>query len=332
MVVGVSAGEMLITEVVGYISELVPVNVEEVKQRLSTIITKYHVQRVEEDEVHPDLLEKIELFLSARKLEGLSQTTLENYEIQLSIFADRVKKKVENISTADIRIYLGQFSHLKPSSIETKLSVLKSFFGWLHNEEIITRDPTRKIKPPRKEKRAPKALKIEELEMLREACKTNRQRAFIEVLYATGCRLSEIHQLNRDDINQQTMSTTVFGKGSKERTVYFSFRAMYHLNKYLNSRTDDDPALFVTERKPYRRLSKRGIQREIGKIAAMAGLEHKVSPHVLRHTFGTLLLNNGAELAAVQALLGHESPETTMIYAQLTDEKKYEAHKKYLVQ
>ncbi|NNV04664.1 tyrosine-type recombinase/integrase, partial [Brevibacillus sp. MCWH] len=238
----------------------------------------------------------------------------------------------DEITAADIRVFLGRFSHLKLSSIAKKLSVLKSFFGWLVSEEIIQRDPTKKLKPPKQEKRLPKALTIEELEMLREACKTTRQRAFLEVLYATGCRLSEVQALNRSDINYQTLSCRVIGKGNKEREVYFSFKAMYHLRKYLMARTDNEPALFITERKPYRRLSKRGIQREIALIAENAGLGKKVSPHTLRHTFATLTLNNGAELAAVQALLGHEDPATTQVYAQLTDEKKREQHKKYLVQ
>ncbi len=167
--------------------------------------------------------------------------------------------------------------------------------------------------------------------MLRESCKTNRQRAFLEILYATGCRLSEVHALNKLDINYRTASCRVIGKGNKEREVYFSPKAMYHLRKYLMNRTDDSEALMVTERKPYRRLSQRGIQREIGIIAKQAGLDKKISPHTMRHTFATLTLNNGADIAAVQALLGHEDPATTQIYAQLTEEKKRDAHKKYLV-
>jgi integrase/recombinase XerD len=326
-----TAGELLISEIVGYISELVPIHVEQVKGKLSAIITKYHVTKPESDEVHPDLTDNINLFLSSKKLEGLSPVTLEGYELELNIFANTVKKRTINITAADIRVFLGQFQHLKLSSLSRKLSVLKSFFSWLAGEEIIQRDPTAKIKPPREEKRLPKALTIVELEMLRESCDTDRQRAFIEVLYASGTRLSEIHQLNIKDINQQTMSSNVIGKGNKEREVYLSFKAMYHLNKYLNSRTDDCEALFVTERKPYRRLSKRGIQREIKLIAQKAGLADKVSPHVLRHTFATLTLNNGAELAAVQELLGHSSPDTTLRYARITEERKREQHKKYLV-
>lgn len=328
-----TAGEQMMSEVVAMLHELIPtINIHNIKNELSVIFSKYHVTKIELQEVHPDLHEKIQLFLSSKRLEGLSPITLEGYELDLKIFAEHVKKKTDEITAADIRVFLGSFSHLKLSSIAKKLSVLKSFFGWLASEEIIQRDPTKKLKPPKQEKRLPKALTIEELEMLREACKTTRQRAFLEVLYATGCRLSEVQALNRSDVNYQTLSCRVIGKGNKEREVYFSFKAVYHLRKYLMARTDNEPALFITERKPYRRLSKRGIQREIALIAENAGLGKKVSPHTLRHTFATLTLNNGAELAAVQALLGHEDPATTQVYAQLTDEKKREQHKKYLVQ
>ena len=333
MNVQVTAGEQMLSEIVSMLFDWLPtIDVEQVRNKLSSIISKYHVQKVENHEVHPDLHEKINLFLASKKLEGLSPITLDSYKLDLKIFAEHVKKRTSEITSADIRVYLSQFQNLKMSSIGKKLSVIKSFFSWLASEEFIQRDPAAKLKPPKIEKRLPKALTIEELELLRESCQTNRQRAFIEVLYATGCRLSEIYQLNREDINFHTQSTKVIGKGNKEREVYFSFRAMYHLKKYLMSRNDNEPALFITERKPYRRLSKRGIQREIAKIASLAGLEKRVSPHTLRHTFATLTLNNGAELAAVQAMLGHESPSTTQIYAQLTDEKKREQHKKYLVQ
>ncbi|UII56697.1 tyrosine-type recombinase/integrase [Cytobacillus spongiae] len=326
-----NASEQMISEVTAYISELVPINIEQVKNKLSSILAKYHVKKVEQTDIHPDLTEKIRLFLSAKKLEGLSPNTLHGYGIELNSFSKHLKKRAADITTAEIRVYLGQFEHLKLSSISKKLSVLKSMFGWLAAEEFIQRDPTTKIKPPKKEKRLPKALNIEELELLRESCKTSRQRAFLEILYATGCRLSEIHDLNRSDINYQTASSRVIGKGNKEREVYFSPKAMYHLRKYLMNRTDLEEALMITERKPYRRLSKRGIQREIAKIAQQAGLDKRISPHTLRHTFATLTLNNGADIAAVQALLGHEDPATTQIYAQLTEEKKRETHKKFLV-
>lgn len=327
-----TVNEQFITEVANYIPSLVPVNIERCKGDLSKIVSNYNVQSVAPSEVHPDLEDKIELFLSAKKLEGLSMLTLDGYKRDLKVFAQDVKKRTEDITTADIRNHLGKFGHLKMSSLGRKLTVFKSFFGWLTSEDYLMRDPSKKLKTPKKEKRLPKALSIEELEMLRESCKTNRQRAFLEILYATGCRLSEIQQLNRNDIDYHAKSCKVIGKGDKEREVYFSHKAMYHLEKYLKSRTDGNEALMVSERRPHGRLSKRSIQREITLLAQQAGLEKRVSPHTLRHTFATLTLNNGADITAVQALLGHSNPATTQIYAQLTQEKKREQHKKFLVQ
>lgn len=326
-------GEQFLSDVITVIHELYPeLDMNQTKSKLSNVLTKYHIQAVDLNEPHPDLHEKINLFISSKQLEGLANGTLKNYRLDLNKFANNVKKKVEDITTADIRVHLAGYNYLKMSSLGRKMNVMRSFFSWLASEEVIQRDPTTKLKPPKTEKRLPKALSIEELEMLRESCKTIRQRAFIEVLYATGCRLSEVQALNVSDINFQSMSCKVFGKNSKEREVYFSFKAMYHLKKYLKSRPGECEALLTTERKPYRRLSGRGIQREVAKIAKLAGLEEKVSPHVMRHTFATLTLNNGAELVAVQELLGHSSPDTTLRYARITEERKREQHKKFLVQ
>lgn len=328
-----SAGESLLNQLTCEFSTMYPdVDSMQLRAKIAGILSMYEIQPATMPGAHPDIQGKVRLFLSAKKLEGLSKLTLDSYQLELRIFSEKVSKPVADITTSDIRMFLGEFPDLKSSSISKKLSVLKSFFGWLTSEEIIQRDPTMKIKPPKKEQRMPKALTVEELEMMRESCDTYRQRALLEVLYATGGRLSEIQQLNKDDLNYQSMSAKVIGKGDKERKVYFSFKAMYHLKKYLMSRLDQEQALFITERKPYRRLSKRGIQREIGKIAEQAGIKKSVHPHVLRHTFATLTLNNGADITAIQALLGHSNPATTQIYAQISDERKRDQYKKYLVQ
>jgi integrase/recombinase XerD len=328
-----NSGEQLLSDIISVLYDNDPsMDVEITKSKLSTVMSKYHMVLLDEDEPHPDIKDKIELYLSAKKIEGLKPDTLRNYRLDLNSFANKVKRKVEDITAADIRAYLAEFNHLKLSSLGRKLNSIRSFFVWLTGEEFIQRDPTLKIKSPKLEKLMPKALTIEELEMMRESCKTPRQRAFVEVLYATGARLSEVQRLNKSDINYQTMSCKVYGKGSKEREVYFSFKAMYHLKKYLNSRTDKNEALIVSQRKPHSRLSNRGIQREIAVIAKNAGFEKSVSPHDLRRTFGMLTLNNGAELVAVQELLGHSSPDTTLRYARITEERKREQHKKYLVQ
>lgn len=307
------------------------VDYEILHNEISRIFKNYEISEVSSSPFVSDLPEKIKLFLSAKQLEGLSPSTIKGYKLDLKIFSERTNKSVTDITTADIRIYLGEFSHLKLSSVSKKLSVLKSFFGWLTVEEIIIKDPTAKIKTPKREKRPPKALSIEELEMLRENCNTLRQRAILEFLYSTGCRLSEITELDIEDIDFSEMGARVLGKGNKVRDVFLSHKAIYHLKKYLDSRHEGDPALFVTERFPNSRMGGRAVQREINKIAEQAELGKQISPHCIRHTFATLTLNNGAELAAVQSLLGHSSPNTTLIYAQLSDERKKENHKRFLV-
>lgn len=327
------AGEQLLRQLTSAVSDLCfDVPLPKLHMTIARILSLYDIRPARLPGCHPDIREKVDQFLSAKRLEGLSELTLEGYALDLRIFAEHVSKPVEEITTSDIRAYLARFDHLKMSSVAKKLSVLKSFFGWLADEEIITKDPTRRIKPPKKEQRLPKALTIEELEQIREACNTYRERALVEVLYATGGRLSEIQALNRADIDYQNMSARVIGKGNKEREVYLSYKALYHLRKYLMSRMDDNPALFVTERRPFRRVSNRAIQREIKKIAERSGIQKNVHPHTMRHTFATLTLNNGADLSSVQELLGHTDPATTQVYAYVTPEKKREAYRKHLVQ
>lgn len=328
-----SAGEQMLSEFVGVLMDLVPgIDASKIKDKFSAVMTKYNITRTADNVFHPDVEEKITLFLGAKKLEGMAESTIDGYERELIAFAEHVKKQVADITTADLRVFLASHDHVMMSTTAKKLFVLRSFFGWLTDEEIIARDPAKKIKAPKMPKLIPKALDVEGLEMLREACETDRQRALLEFFYSTGCRLSEVQKLNIADINMQNMSTKVFGKGSKERIVYLSVRAMYHLKKYLSGRHDDCEALFITERKPARRMGRRTIEREINIIASRTGIRKSITPHVMRHTFATLMLNNGADLAGVQQLLGHSSPDTTQRYATVTEENKRNQHRKYLVQ
>lgn len=309
-------------------------DIDEVRFHLlmEEVLANYNIERKSFVEMENDIPEKIEMFIAAKRLEGLSEITLSNYKYELMNFASMFNKAAAQITTPDIRLYLGNKMGLKTSTVSSKLTVLKSFFGWMQREEIMLRDPTAKIATPKKEQRLPKALTIEELEIVRESCETLRQRALIEVFYSTGCRLSELAQLNKDSINIQTLSAKVIGKGNKERIVYFSFKAMHHLRKYLKSRKDECEALFVTERKPIRRMSNRGIQFEIDKIEQKANIQKKLTPHVMRHTFATLSMDAGIELTDLQHLLGHSNPSTTLTYAQVSEERKQQAFKKYHVQ
>ncbi len=221
----------------------------DLRNRLGFIFSKYEIRPAPLPHGHPDVQQKIQLFLEGKRIEGLSPTTtLKGYAIELRTFSKYINKATAEITTTDIRTFLSNFGHLKQTSISGKISVLKSFFSWLHTEEVIDKDPMKKIKSPKKEKRIPKALTTEHFEMLREFCKTRRERAMIEAFYSTGCRLSELKELDKKDIDWQSLTINVIGKGNKERKVYLSFKAMYHLKKYLEERRDDDPALFVTER------------------------------------------------------------------------------------
>lgn len=315
------------------VSTLMPeVDMVKLAIRLEEAMSNYEVHRKTVTEVENDLAEKIELFLSSKKLEGLSEQTLTDYLGELRLFSKYCKKAVVQVNTPDIRSYLASIDDVMMSTIGKKLSVLKSFFGWLVQEEILLRDPTAKVKLPKKPKRLPKGLSIEELEMVRESCGTLRQRAMMEVFYSTACRVSEVSNMNRSDVDNQSMCVRVIGKGDKERIVYLSFKAIYHLNKYLKTRNDDSESLFVTERKPHRRLSRRAMQNEINVIEQMSKIPKTLTPHVFRHTFANLAMDNGVDLADLQHLLGHSNPATTLIYSQVSEERKQQAFKKYHVQ
>lgn len=315
------------------VSTLAPdVEMDKLVIRLEEVLSNYEIQRRTQQQLENDLQEKIDIFVASRKVEGLSELTLDGYRIELGMFANYVQKAVVQINTADIRKYLAHNSKWQISTVDRKLSVLKTFFGWLVREEMLLRDPTGKIKAPKKPKRLPKGLTIEELEIVREACETKRERALMEVAYSTGCRLSELANMKISDINIQEMSLKVIGKGNKERIVYLSFKSLHHLRSYLKSRNDDCPYLFATERRPYRKLSNRAIERIVDKIESRANISKKLTPHVFRHTKATLMMENGADLADVQHILGHEDPSTTLVYAHVSEERKKQAHKKHHVQ
>jgi integrase/recombinase XerD len=274
--------------------------------------------------------EKVEMYLSSKELDGLSPNTIKNYRMHLFRFAAFVQKDVDQINVNDVRMYLYLYSKrgIKNSSLGTITSYLKSFFQWLENEEYIVKSPMRKIKQAKVEKRVRKALTSDELEMLRVACRKPREHALVELFYSTGCRLDEIQKLNRSDIDWNNKAVMVIGKGNKERQVFLNSKAYIHLKNYLNSRDDSNEALFVGERQPHDRLGRRAIEKVFSDLGIRARITKRVYPHLLRHTTATTMLNNGASLAEVQGLLGHNSPSTTQIYAVLNTEAIRQSHLK----
>lgn len=314
-------------------STLAPdIEMDKLEVRLEEVLSNYEIHRRKQKDIENDLQDKIEVYLASRKIEGLSKLSLEGYKIELNLFANYVNKAVVQITTSDIRKYLAHNTSWMMSTVDNKLSKIKTFFGWLVKEEMLLKDPSAKINAPKKPKRLPKALSIEELEIVRDSCETPRERALMEIMYSTGCRLSEIMNMKISDINSREMNMRVIGKGDKERIVYLSIKGMHQLRKYLNSRNDDCEYLFVTKHRPERQMTSRTIGRIIDKIQARAKISKKLTPHVFRHTFATLAMENGADLADVQQLLGHENPSTTLVYAQVSEERKKQAHKRFHVQ
>ena len=273
------------------------------------------------------------LYISSKRLEGLSELTLEDYYRELMLFEFRVGKPTVQINTTDIRQYLANNEGVMASTNGKKLSVIKSFFAWLVDEEILLKNPAAKIKQMKQPKRLPKALTAVELEQLRESCNSLRERAMIEVMYSTGCRLSEISGMKRKDVNWANSSITVIGKGDKERIVYLNPKSAYHLEKYLNEckyADNECEYLFSTERRPYRKVQNKSIQDIIEKVSKRTDIDKKVTPHVFRHTMATLAMENGIELGDLQQLLGHENPGTTLRYAAVSEERKHNAHKRFV--
>ncbi len=283
-----------------------------------------------------DIPDKIRSYMENKRLDGLSEKTLHNNLYHLNRFASFVQKNVSTVTTADIRKFLSflvETKHLKCTTLETEKSILKAFFLWLEDEEYIAKSPARKIKPSKVEKRLRKALTLEELELLRDACTTTRERCMLEMFFSTGVRLDELSKINIADLNWTDNSLRVIGKGDKERIVYFSAKAKVYLKKYLAERgIHETDALFINSKKPHGRLGHKSIEVEIKKIAGKAGINKSIYPHLLRHSFATQGLKSGVSINVIHDLLGHESLDTTLVYAQTDRDTAAYEYKKHLNQ
>jgi integrase/recombinase XerD len=299
------------------------------RKLLDEALYSYDVITKETSLVASDIEDKMRIFFASKKLEGMSNKTLKNYNYILTKFAGFMRKPLSSITAMDMRMYLTYISKdLKPGSVNAILFCFKSFFSWLINEEYIYKNPMAKLKATKIPKRLRHALTEEELELLRQACKADREKALIEFLISTGCRLSEVTGVNIEDINWYEMSLNVIGKGNKERKVYFSTKAKILIKKYLENRKGKSPALFTSERRPYGRIGGRAVEDMIKKIADRAGFDKSIYPHLMRHSFATNNLNKGMNITTIQQLMGHESSSTTMIYAELSQENiKHEYRK-----
>ncbi len=273
-----------------------------------------------------------EEFLSAKQVEGCSERSVSYYRSTLDNLIKVLEKPFNQIETEDLRIYLSDYqkkNNASKQTIDNIRRILSSFFTWLEDEDYILKSPVRRIHKIKTMKQVKETYSDEALERLRDNCKTIRDLALIDMLASTGMRVGELVKLNRVDVDFVNRECVVLGKGSKERVVYFDARTKLHLQNYLNSRTDDNEALFVSLLEPHNRLEIAGVEIMLRKLGRSLDI-NKVHPHKFRRTLATRAIDKGMPIEQVQKLLGHQKIDTTMEYAIVDQQNVKNSHKKYL--
>ena len=317
------------------IQEMIPFLNNAQAEKLQTVLqhTLFNYDVVESENKDNDLEQNlVELFLSAKRIEGCSEKSLKYYNATIQALIDGVGKPIKHIQTDDIRNYLTEYQTKKKSSrvtIDNIRRILSSFFSWLEDEDYILKSPVRRIHKVKTASNIKETYSDEELELMRDNCLEIRDLAMIDMLASTGMRVGEMVLLNKADINFNERECIVFGKGDKERIVYFDARTKIHLKEYLQSRTDDSPALFVSLKVPNERISIGGIEARLRKFGKQLGLQ-KVHPHKFRRTLATMAIDKGMPIEQLQQLLGHRRIDTTLQYAMVKQSNVKMAHRKYI--
>ena len=299
---------------------------------LGQVLARYSVSELSEDSEEDNTQELITMFLAAKRIEGCSEKTLKYYQTTIKSMVTSLQKGVRHIVTEDLRSYLTEYqsnNHSSKVTIDNTRRILSSFFSWLEDEDYIVKSPVRRIHKVKTASSIKETYSDEELEKMRDNCTEIRDLAMIDMLASTGMRVGEMVLLNRDDINFSERECVVFGKGDKERIVYFDARAKLHLQQYLDSRADQNPALFVSLHAPFERLKIGGIEsrlREMGKQLSIS----RVHPHKFRRTLATMAIDKGMPIEQLQRLLGHQRIDTTLQYAMVKQSNVKLAHRKYI--
>ena len=302
------------------------------QNNLNLVLQRYDVELINGGNSENDNQELVEKFISAKRVEGCSEKTLKYYLATIEAMNSSLEKDVRIIQTEDLRKYLTDYQMQNGSSkvtIDNIRRILSSFFAWLEDEDYIIKSPVRRIHKVKTVSNIKETYTDEELELMRDNCEELRDLAIVDMLASTGMRIGEMVLLNRDDLNFNERECIVLGKGSKERIVYFDARTKLHLQEYLKSRVDDEPALFVTLRAPYKRIQIGGIEsrlRELGKSLKIS----RVHPHKFRRTLATMAIDKGMPIEQLQRLLGHQRIDTTLQYAMVKQSNVKIAHKKYI--
>ena len=277
-------------------------------------------------------IELIDKFISAKEIEGCSKRTTKYYESTLLKMNSKLDKEITHMTTDDLRTYLTDYQKINncsKASVDNIRRNLSSFFSWLEEENYILKSPMKRIHKIKTDKVIKETYSDETLELLRDNCNNLRDLAIIDILASTGMRVGELVKLNINDIDFENRECVVFGKGNKERPVYFDARTKIHLKNYLNSRTDDNPALFVSLDAPYDRLKISGVEIRLRQLGRRLGIQ-KVHPHKFRRTVATKAIDKGMPIEQVQSLLGHSQIYTTMHYEMVNQNNVKESHRKYV--
>ena len=276
--------------------------------------------------------ELIKKFISAKEIEGCSKRTTKYYESTLMKMNSKMDMGITHMTTDDLRSYLTDYqkvNNCSKASVDNVRRNLSSFFSWLEEENYILKSPMKRIHKIKTDKVIKETYSDETLELLRDSCNCLRDLAIIDILASTGMRVGELVKLNINDIDFENRECIVFGKGNKERPVYFDARTKIHLKNYLNSRTDSNQALFVSLDEPHERLNISGVEIRLRQLGRRLGIS-KVHPHKFRRTVATKAIDKGMPIEQVQSLLGHSQIDTTMHYAMVNQNNVKESHRKYV--
>ena len=319
----------------GIVQQMLPylnnVQLQKLQEVLEYSFYNYEISsKVEETE--DDSQKLIDAFVYAKRIEGCSEKTLKYYRNTIEAMTEVINKGVRHMQTDDLRAYLTEYQEKHGSSrvtIDNIRRILSSFFSWLEDEDHILKSPVRRIHKVKTATNIKETYTDEELEKMRDNCVELRDLAIVDMLASTGMRIGEMVLLNKADINFNERECVVFGKGDKERVVYFDARTKIHLQNYINSRSDNDPALFVTLRAPHTRIKIGGIESRLREIGRSLEIE-KVHPHKFRRTLATMAIDKGMPIEQLQQLLGHKRIDTTLQYAMVKQSNVKQAHRKYI--
>ena len=328
--------ELFVEKVINTVEDFLDNNQRiKLKEILTEICLNYQIERIEQtkkQEILKNNTDILNKFISSKEIEGCSTRTLNYYKDNITKMLDTINLPIDEITTEILRNYLADYKSNSKAGMVTIDNIrrtLSSFFTWLENEDYIVKSPVRRIHKVKTTRRVKETLTDENLEKLRDTCSNVRDLAILELLISTGMRVGEITRLNISDMNFQERSCIVLGKGNSEREVYFSAKSKMYIEKYLETRIDNNEALFVSLIKPYNRLGISGIEILIRNLGKEANI-NKVHPHKFRRTMATMAIDKGMPIEQVQKLLGHIKIDTTMEYAMVNQSNVKNSHRKYV--